>query len=209
MSQPSNLLKLNAKDTARFWSRVDKINGPLPDQTNKHYKGLDRCWLWLGNKDTTGYGQLWANRHQLQAHRIAWVLEYGLIPDTHSPNKTCILHKCDQRDCCNPLHLQLGTLLDNVCDMVAKNRQAKGDANGSRIHPKSRPRGARHHAIRCPECLARGERNGLAKLTPAAVKRIRRRYAEGGITQQMLAERVGVTASVISKVVRRALWAHI
>ena len=37
-----------------------------------------------------------------------------------------MLHKCDNRACCNPAHLFLGTQLDNIKDREAKNRTAKG-----------------------------------------------------------------------------------
>jgi hypothetical protein len=41
----------------------------------------------------------------------------------------CVLHKCDNRKCCNPSHLFLGTNLDNIADKLAKGRQARGESS--------------------------------------------------------------------------------
>lgn len=52
------------------------------------------------------------------AHRFAWELTYGLIPDS-----LCCLHKCDNPPCVNPSHLYLGSYADNSDDMIKRNRQ--------------------------------------------------------------------------------------
>ena len=99
-------------DSGRFWGRV-------------RLSGTDECWLWQGGITEKGYGTMWVNRRNVRAHRIAWELVNGPIPDGQ-----CCLHKCDRRLCVNPSHLFLGNNADNVADMVAKNRQAKGAATG-------------------------------------------------------------------------------
>jgi hypothetical protein len=52
------------------------------------------------------------------AHRVAWTLTYGPIP-----KNLCVLHHCDNKPCCNPAHLFLGTKVDNARDMIVKGRQ--------------------------------------------------------------------------------------
>jgi hypothetical protein len=58
----------------------------------------------------------------LYAHRVAYELKFGPIPDGMH-----VLHKCDVPLCVNPDHLFLGTNDDNHADCVTKNRQSKGE----------------------------------------------------------------------------------
>lgn len=55
----------------------------------------------------------------------------------------------------------------------------------------------------------KGERSAQAVLTDAAVLDIRASYAEGLVTQQMLADLYGVTPSQVSNVVTRKSWSHV
>lgn len=91
-----------------FWAQV-KILGP------------DDCWEWRGHRSRKGYGQLWFIDQTIAAHRVAWILTHGTIPDG-----LWVLHKCDNPPCTNINHLFLGTNDDNVADKITKNRQAHG-----------------------------------------------------------------------------------
>lgn len=55
----------------------------------------------------------------------------------------------------------------------------------------------------------RGETHGMAKLTEADVLDIRGAYAEGGWTQQALADEYGVSQKMISNVVNLKFWKHV
>jgi hypothetical protein len=112
---------LTESERRRFWRWVDKRSDP---------RG---CWVWFGHRraDRFGYGQ-WnyrrvGERHTLMAHRIAYALTHGPIPQG-----AFICHRCDTPVCVNPAHLFVGTNQDNMDDMYTKGRGRK--ARGER-HP--------------------------------------------------------------------------
>lgn len=172
-----------AKDIRRFILKID-MNGPTPDQKNPHYSGLEKCWNWKAGLYKNGYGSFSIGGNNKYSHRVSWMIHKGLIP-----HGMCVLHRCDNRKCCNPSHLFLGTVRDNALDMVMKGRES----NGSLINQATRPRGERH---------------GNAKLKEHQVREIRS-LAEHGATQRSIAERAGITQSVVSRVVRREIWRHV
>jgi hypothetical protein len=107
--QCCNPSHLNIKtEEERFWERVDKTNG---------------CWNWTAHLDASGYGRFsWKKGEEITASRVAWRLTKGDIPAGLS-----VLHHCDNRKCCRPDHLYLGTKQDNMDDMVRRNRQSRGE----------------------------------------------------------------------------------
>lgn len=80
----------------------------------------DLCWLWLGSHDRYGYGLFWINGRTALAHRIAWELSDGPIPEGLH-----ILHRCNQPACVRVDHLYLGTHTDNMRDRSALERQPR------------------------------------------------------------------------------------
>lgn len=99
------------------------------------------CWLWLGGilKDRDGkdsYGVIGIG-HQYEgttlAHRASWICHNGPIPDG-----LVVRHKCDNKLCVNPEHLQLGTYADNNADMKIRGRASRGQKHyGAKLTPEA------------------------------------------------------------------------
>jgi hypothetical protein len=137
------------------------------------------CWEWCASKDR-GYGQLKAAGKILKAHRVAYELFIGKIPEG-----MFVCHTCDNPGCVNPAHLFVGTHQDNMDDMRRKGRR-KG-------------RGTK----------AKGEKHYLAKLTESQVREIRELYTPyGKYSQSKLAEMFGVSPMTISDIINNRTWKY-
>lgn len=71
------------------------------------------CWIWNRATDTSGYGRLRYFGAYESAHRFAWRVYRGPIPEGAH-----VLHRaiCTSRACCNPDHLYLGSHQQNMAD---------------------------------------------------------------------------------------------
>jgi hypothetical protein len=90
----------------KFWARVNIL-------------GDDDCWEWTGNIGPIGYGHAWSQDDQRNttAHRVAWQILFGDIPDDIE-----IGHRCENRNCVNPAHLYLTTHKENVREAVYREK---------------------------------------------------------------------------------------
>lgn len=179
-------------EVERFWSRVDKSGD---------------CWLWTGGLARKGYGHLRWHRRDLAAHRVAWELTHGSIPDG-----LWVLHSCPgggNPRCVRPEHLYLGTAMDNARDTWTVGRGPRGDEHHARQDPGSVARGDAHWTRRRPDLRPYGERSGVARLTASQVLEIRRRYTGKRGELTALAREYGVHIFTITCVVRRRTWQHL
>lgn len=145
----------------RFWKRVKKTDG---------------CWLWTGHVGKHGYGQITINESSCTVHRVSWRLHFGFIPEG-----MCVCHHCDTRLCIKPDHLFLGTVQDNIADMVKKGRSKIVKTSNRRVQ---------------------------YKLNEQDVNKIRDLLKEGNLYQREIAKMFGVTQTNIGLIKRGKTWKH-
>ena len=85
------------------------------------------CWEWrktripVRGNVTNNYGMVTVpGGKKVLAHRVAWKLAYGEIPEGKQ-----VCHGCDNPPCCNPDHLYLATQSENIRDSSRKGRLHK------------------------------------------------------------------------------------
>lgn len=150
-----------------------KFNTPF-EVLQQNAQWVGECLEWTGQLNTHGYGTFKRQGKVHAAHRISYKQSHGEIP-----KGMFVCHTCDNRKCCNPLHLFLGTPKEN-----SEDRDAKG-------------RGSR------------GERSGVAKLSEKDVLEIRKKYSPERNSSRKLAREYDVSKPTILRVVNRKTWRHI
>ncbi len=211
--------------SALFWS------GVLRGAPNE-------CWPWLrATGGRQGHGQLRIGGCLVYAHRVAFELVKGPIPEG------CIVrHSCDNPPCCNPAHLLAGTQLDNMRDARERRRVADGErchfaclapedvveiraavasgclqsdlADEFGVHKKTIASAVlgrswvRAGGPRRKALPQRGERIWSSKLCVGEVLEIRAAVARG-ISQPKLAKQYGVSQPTINDIAHRRSWRHV
>src|SRR5688572_16860021 len=81
-------------DVDRFRAKVDRTGG---------------CWLWTASRILSGYGQVRFEGKNQRAHRVAYALVKGPIPEG-----LVLDHLCRVKHCVNPDHLEAVTQAENL-----------------------------------------------------------------------------------------------
>lgn len=146
---PLAVREIHGDDLARFWSKVDK--------TARH-------WEWTGTIGSTGYGFFRTPEGQQLAHRYAWELLVGPIPESLTLDH--IRERCGLRSCVKvladkhgPAHLEPVTLAENVL---------RGDGvtavNARKTHcPRGHPYEHAYGQRICRECLRKSARESARR----------------------------------------------
>jgi hypothetical protein len=139
------------------------------------------CWLLTYGQNRNGYPHMVDDEGKtVIAHRWAYMEFIGPIPEGQ-----CVLHKASQgcsedRRCCNPKHLGLGSPADNAADL--KERRTREFVRTSK------------NVVRRPR---------LSEETVAAIRRLK----EAGMSQYRISETYGVSEMTISLLVRGKTYA--
>lgn len=91
------------------------------DFMQKVVKKASGCWYWDGSLERMGYGQILIDKKQRPAHRIAYELFKGPIPEGMT-----IDHLCKRHQCVNPAHLECVSNSENTQREKARRRMWRG-----------------------------------------------------------------------------------
>jgi len=156
--------------TGKLWPNVDAS------------AGRNACWPWIGKSFSHGYGQIQVgrkpDRRTVRSHQLSYFLANEDIEISH-----WVLHSCDNRPCCNPMHLRGGTHAENTADAIERGRFL------------NRP-------------TVRGEQHGCSRLTENDVRDIRA-LAHQGLLQRDIGQRFGIPQATVSGIALGKAWSHL
>lgn len=177
--KPGTRKKMCDMHYRRFRNHGDPLITKMPGRGKSPTERLDmhtdksgECWIFTGSGQV--YGKLDVNGRSVSAHRMAYERANGPVP-----SGLVVRHKCDNTKCVRASHLELGTNADNSRDMTDRERQA------------------------------RGERQGSAKLTEAQVLEIRNIAAGGNVRHSLIAKQFGVSQAQIGHIVTGRRWKYL
>lgn len=135
----------------------------------------ETCWVWTAAIYGSGYGKFWDGEKVDGAHRVS----YRLFVD-EIPKDNVVLHRCDNKLCVNPEHLDVGTQADNLQDMHKKGRQRSQETYIKQS----------------------GDKAWNASLTNLQAEAIRKEYLTGNTSWLKLATKYGVAKRTIGNIVK-------
>ena len=101
------------------------VNGSLAERLAAYTERTDGCWNWTGGVSASGYGRLRVDGHMRPAHRLAYEVAVGPIPDGAEVD-----HRCHNTLCVRPDHLQAVTPRENQENRSGPTRVSRTGVRG-------------------------------------------------------------------------------
>jgi hypothetical protein len=139
----------------------------------------DACWEWNAAL-RAGYGCLKHMGKVVNCHRLSYLIHHGSIPDG-----LVVAHKCDNRRCVNPHHLEAITLIQNTIDGCTRGRHKRG------VSP-----------VRGSECYN-------AKLDDDLVRKIREVRKSTGLGSVGIGKHLNISHHAVKQVLANRTWKHV
>ena len=190
---PTTTIELTNDLVSKYWLYVIKAPNHLD------------CWGWSHIKTKDGYGLLSHLNKSLRAHRVSYTIHNGEIPKGY-----LVCHACDNPTCSNPLHLFLGTVIDNNADAIAKGRIQNKRYRIQPV-PEADRKGLLAQMIRerMRAKQIRGLRKGFdnkPRLTEIQVCEICQLLVAGGRTLQSIGDQFAVTNQCVYAIKSGRIW---
>jgi hypothetical protein len=135
---------------------IDEVQ--LHERLFAKVRTVGSCWQWTASQDGRGYGQIRVGSRVLAAHRVAYELLVGPIPDGLT-----IDHLCRNRLCLRPSHLEPVSMAENQRREAAAITHCK---SGHEFTPENTaPDG--NGRRRCRTCKNRWMRNKTQSKSPS------------------------------------------
>lgn len=166
---------------------------------NRH-KIENECWQWIGKINNAGYGEFVEGINGKKiihlSHRKSYEIFKGEIP-----KGLCVCHSCDNKKCCNPEHLWVGTQKENIQDAKRKGRlpDQKGRKHTEETKKKFKFR-------KGPD--KKGEKHHMAKLTENDVREIKK-LLETKIKRNEILKMFKITRPYLYAIKSKKAWPHL